>query len=469
MDAVIYTRISKDRTGAGLGVDRQEQDCRALAERLGWTVVAVYSDNDISAYSGKPRPGYKAMCGALEASRGTGVIAWHTDRLHRRNAELEPFIDLCTRRGVTVQTVTAGNVDLSTVSGQMTARILGAVAQQEIDHARERMKRAKEQAASSGVYRGGRRPFGYEADGMTVRQDEADALDAAARAILSGLSLRSVAKDFPLPTTGGREMDPVALRRILVRPRNAGLMEVAGQITGKAAWPAILEESVWRGVVALMSDPTRRTNAGPQRRWLGSGLLLCGECGSRLRVHRSPRRKQAYTCPDGKHVARDLEAVDAYVLSALCDRLAAPDMADLLAPEAVDLEPVRVEAASLRAQLDEVAALVGSGAFTPSQAAVASQGLRARLEAAEAALTQQHGGSALAALMGAPEPQAALMAAPVEVQRQVLDLLAEVTIFIGRRGRPRGWKPGQPYADLETVKIRWRGAAESAAPGAAGA
>jgi hypothetical protein len=28
--AAIYVRISSDRTGAGLGVTRQEEDCRAL-------------------------------------------------------------------------------------------------------------------------------------------------------------------------------------------------------------------------------------------------------------------------------------------------------------------------------------------------------------------------------------------------------------------------------------------------------
>ncbi|MDP9445039.1 MAG: recombinase family protein [Actinomycetota bacterium] len=42
-------------------MDRQEADCRALAERLGWEVAAVFVDNDINAYSGAPRPQYRAM------------------------------------------------------------------------------------------------------------------------------------------------------------------------------------------------------------------------------------------------------------------------------------------------------------------------------------------------------------------------------------------------------------------------
>lgn len=100
--AMIYVRISKDREGAGLGVDRQREDCVALATRLGWTVVGTHTDNDLSAYSGKPRPGYRSMLAALDDGNADAVIAWHTDRLHRSPTELESFIDLCERRSVTV-------------------------------------------------------------------------------------------------------------------------------------------------------------------------------------------------------------------------------------------------------------------------------------------------------------------------------------------------------------------------------
>ena len=54
---VVYCRISRDREGSHLGVKRQEDDCVALAGRLGWQVVDVIIDNDRSAYSGRARPG----------------------------------------------------------------------------------------------------------------------------------------------------------------------------------------------------------------------------------------------------------------------------------------------------------------------------------------------------------------------------------------------------------------------------
>ncbi len=59
--AAVYVRISSDRAGAGLGVARQEEDCRALCDRLGWQVARVYPDNDVSAYSGRRRPQWERL------------------------------------------------------------------------------------------------------------------------------------------------------------------------------------------------------------------------------------------------------------------------------------------------------------------------------------------------------------------------------------------------------------------------
>ncbi|WP_454131072.1 recombinase family protein [Microbacterium lacticum] len=58
---------------------RQEQECRAQAERLGLTVVHVYGDNEISATSGKMCPGFEVMLDAQPAA----IIAWHQNRLLR--------------------------------------------------------------------------------------------------------------------------------------------------------------------------------------------------------------------------------------------------------------------------------------------------------------------------------------------------------------------------------------------------
>lgn len=57
--AGVYARISSDRSGDTLGVQRQIADCLALAERKGWTVAGQYVDDDVSAWSGRARPEYE--------------------------------------------------------------------------------------------------------------------------------------------------------------------------------------------------------------------------------------------------------------------------------------------------------------------------------------------------------------------------------------------------------------------------
>lgn len=52
--AAVYVRISKDDTGERAGVQRQREDCLALAESRGWEVVEVFEDNDVSAAPASP-------------------------------------------------------------------------------------------------------------------------------------------------------------------------------------------------------------------------------------------------------------------------------------------------------------------------------------------------------------------------------------------------------------------------------
>ena len=97
-----------------------------LAATLGWEVVAVHVDNDLSAYNGKARPGYQALLDDLRGGRADAVLCWHGDRLHRRPLELEEYIAICEPRQVPTMTVRAGPVDLSTPSGRAVARTVGA-------------------------------------------------------------------------------------------------------------------------------------------------------------------------------------------------------------------------------------------------------------------------------------------------------------------------------------------------------
>lgn len=104
----MYGRISEDREGAGLSVERQLEDQCVLFGQLGLCLVGVYADNDLSVFTGKPRPDYLAMLADLDAGRVRVVTVWHTERLHRTPRELETYIDLAERRGIVTHSVKAG-------------------------------------------------------------------------------------------------------------------------------------------------------------------------------------------------------------------------------------------------------------------------------------------------------------------------------------------------------------------------
>ena len=227
---MIYVRISRDkRRGSldeGLGVQAQEEQCRALAARLGYLVIAVFCDNDVSAYSGSPARPYLKMLELLLTGGADVVLVWHTDRLHRSNVELEDYINVVEPREVTTETVTAGIIDLNTPIGRMVARQLCTIARYESEHRAERVHMARERQARQGKFGGGRRPYGFETDGVTMMPAEA-AIMGMADAVLSGVPLRSIARDLRklgVPTASGTEWTAEGVRDVLIAPRNAGFM-----------------------------------------------------------------------------------------------------------------------------------------------------------------------------------------------------------------------------------------------------
>ena len=180
--AAIYARISSDPDGTHLGVDRQIDDCEALAASLGWPVGDVYSDNDVSAYSGRRRPEYERLCEDIKSGTVDALLVWHTDRLHRSPRELEDFIDLCENAGLfDIRTVRAGDVDLVTPQGRMVARLGGVIARSESDKAADRLRRKHLELATKGkVSGGGARPYGYTKDRLHVVPEEAPIIREAA-------------------------------------------------------------------------------------------------------------------------------------------------------------------------------------------------------------------------------------------------------------------------------------------------
>ncbi|MFD4790549.1 recombinase family protein [Streptomyces sp. NPDC058459] len=345
---VIYCRISDDREGRRYGVKRQEEACRKLADHLDADVIEVLIENDTSAYSGKPRPKYNRLLEILRNGEADGVLALTSRRLQRRYREAFDFLDLVEAGDILVATVKGGTYDLTTADGRREARRKAVDDQFEAEEVAERVRDAKQDNLREGTYRGGPRPFGYEADGVTPRslacpqcpaaesfvikrQDDEDGKDftitavcgdcgtnaelaanseawhlmKAIDAVIAGDSLRGITREWAAKKIrtvprrqrleDGSRTEPVSrqwehvdLRRLLLRPRNAGLIDHHGEIVGRAVWPALTSEDKWRAARNILENPERRTTTSNARKWVGSGLYLCGALVTR------------YTAVDGR-------------------------------------------------------------------------------------------------------------------------------------------------------------------------
>ena len=308
MQTAIYVRISKDVAGQSLGVQRQEEECRALAEKLGWDVADLYVDNDLSATSGVRRPNYERLLEDMRAGKLGAVVAWHVDRLTRQPRELETLISIADDKRVVFALCRAGELDLSTSSGRLVARLLGAVARHEAELKSERQVAQKHQSAVAGnPNMGGARPFGWKSDRMTVEPSEAAVIRRMAGMILTGETLNAVVRmlhDAGVPTPrGGTQWSLISARRILVNPRTAGLATYKGVTVGKGNWDSILTEEEWR----RLDERFARTKAarGVQRNsgvaLLSSTMLRCGVCGFGLSTSSGVRADglvRIYSCRD---------------------------------------------------------------------------------------------------------------------------------------------------------------------------
>jgi DNA invertase Pin-like site-specific DNA recombinase len=412
--AAIYARISSDREGLQLGVLRQIEDCQALADRRGWHVAKVYTDDDVSAYTGKPRPAYQQLLADLRRGERDAVIVWNLDRLHRQPKELEEFFEICDATKVTDLASVAGDVDLSSDDGRFLARILGAVARKESDDKSRRIKRKHLELARDGkVAGGGTRPFGYQADRKTINPEEATIVRELADRALSGDSLRSLClslSDRDIKSVTGKPWKIQTLGRMLKSYRLSGQREHHGELVGPAEWEPIIEPKQTDRLRAILSDPDRPANRTP-RSYLLTRLVRCGLCGSAMVSRPRGDGAKRYICATGPglpgcgRTAILASHLEPFLVEAVLHRLDSPGLAAALAgdsaPAGASAE-ARRELDDAYADLEELARTYGEKQITMREFLAARAPIEKRMESARAALSIDNRGAALGGYLSDP-------------------------------------------------------------------
>lgn len=464
--AVIYVRISKDRVGGKVTVQRQEKLCRKLAEslseRLGVRVevVEVYCDNDISAsgYTRKIRKDWNAMCVRLRADRDVDlVLSYHTDRLYRSMRELTKYIDLSIERDITTHCVESGLIDLSTATGRLNARIGAAIAEYEVDRMSERIRAERAEALEQGKWTGGNVPFGYdrkvETDPNTgdviraylvVNEEQAQLIRVAAEDVMAGVPTSEIQRDW---AAAGYGRARGAVNKALMNARVAGLVSHHGEVLDgvTAEWPAILGMEDYLTVCAILDDPGRTTHHGnTSLTWVGSRLYRCGKCEGVMRSSGNAGgdghvKRRIYRCNDHGHLTVPAEWVDDLVIESACYVLDRYGAALIDRPKATG-EGLAGHHRKLNTLTSRLGAL--EDRWTSGDDDLSEMGywrmrkqLTDNIAEVSSRLDSAGGRTALSGVADAPRPSDAFRALPVARRRAVLDELFTVTIKPGRAGR----------------------------------
>jgi DNA invertase Pin-like site-specific DNA recombinase len=458
----IYLRISrakrKDKDGKTvtetLGIERQEPPCRELVARKGGQVIEVYQDNDKSAFKGD-RDDFERMLIDARAGVIKGIAAWDIDRLTRNpDRDIPRIIELAENYGVQLAVVT-GEVDPSTSSGRMMLRIAGALARRESEHRAERLLAKFEELAHAGKPHGGERCFGYERDGMTINQDEAKLIKEARKRLFAGESTAKILQDWTkrgVVGVRGRPMNATSFKRIMTRPRTAGLRQHGGEIIGDAKWKRIISPNDRMRLLAILNDP-ERDHSGPQHKYVFSGVLECSHCKAPMVGNSKGKGLPMYGCPHkrqgGCHrtfVAAP--AVEAYLVPIVMDLLDSREVwkelrarqgdskrEDALWSQLQDDERELEELASLKGKRNPD---TGRPYFTMREWLAAKAPIEQRITQANEALKQvTRSRSGVLALPVSETGLGAWMKGDLETRRMLVKaVLDKVTIKPGRRGGP---------------------------------
>jgi site-specific DNA recombinase len=506
--AVLYARISVDKTGEEVGVTRQLYDMRRLAEGRDFEVVAEIIENDISASKDLHRPGYEQVWKLVRAGRVDHVIVWQSSRFVRSRKDRADVINTFGKHNVDVIAFKGPSLDLRSAYGRGQADMMTCFDTMESEVKSERVAAAIADLARRGKA-WGYCPYGWDRVGkgihakQVVNEHEAGIVRELVDRLLAGESLKELHRDMNArgepapgfaqwmklsleerkrreeqrrkreeqPQKRKRKLPPVpsrvwaesTVRTLVLRDANIAVRRLRkradnGGTEMPGDWPPIVERSKHDRVVALLTAPERRFHSGPRpgarKHLLTHGIGKCGVCGAMLRIaRRNGRRDQTliYMCAGRGCTGRVQVKVDDFVARVVIARLSMPDALDWLLGDDERARCLAHRCDELQRRLDEAADSQADGKITTRQLERITARLMPELQAA-----QRERDTAIRALdvetlrpLAEPEAAARWEAMAVSARRAVLETLGIEVVLLPREKHGPGFEE-------ETLQIVWR-------------
>ena len=409
--AGIYCRMSKAK--GEHKIEAQEAMCRTLAAQHDLEVVQVYVDDGISASTFKDRPGWAGLLADVEAGKLDVLMAQSEDRFTRQPMEKEALMLACTAAGTQWLTINEGATDPATADGAFFATMRAAVGRMENARKVERQKQASDARASQGLPQaGGIRPFGWAEDKVNLDPDESEHLRWAVDHILSGGSLRSIARRWNeegvTTAVRGKAWRTSTVRQVLVRPRMAGLVKHRGEVLDdvRGVWEPLISAETYEELCQILAGGRGQTNW--EARWLLSGLMTCSSCGNGMTSATGSGKRRIYRCRQGqdlvmsdgrRHMGIGMDLADEVVTEAVVSALTFASSWSLPDPDSEKLAALHASVRELSAAKGRLVDAVADGVLSGSDVAKKKSQLDADIAEAEESIARIASANAQAALI----------------------------------------------------------------------
>jgi putative DNA-invertase from lambdoid prophage Rac len=213
-----YCRVSTaEQANKGLSLDTQQQQITGYAMMKGWTVAEFFVEAGVSGSTPlADRPEGQRLLATLQP--GDVVITAKLDRAFRSAADALGTLEQLKDDKIGLHMIDLGGDVTGNGISKLVFTILSAVAENERDRIRERVREAKRHRVTQRLYNGGKRPFGFDVvDGSLLPNENEQAALARGRALREeGKSYRDIARAWHTELAFGL-IDAKTVQRILSR------------------------------------------------------------------------------------------------------------------------------------------------------------------------------------------------------------------------------------------------------------
>jgi DNA invertase Pin-like site-specific DNA recombinase len=406
----IYTRKSSEE---GLeqdfnSLDAQREACAAYIQSQkaeGWVLLPEYYDDGGLSGGTMERPALQRLLADIGNGLVDRIVVYKIDRLTRSLADFAKIVDILDATEASFVSVTQ-SFNTATSMGRLTLNMLLSFAQFEREVTAERIRDKIAASKRKGLWMGGNVPLGYDADGRTLKINQAEATtvrtlfelyremgtirQVTEKALALGLQTKSrIATDGT--ASGGQPFHRGHIYQILTNPIYAGRIRHKGKVF-EGRHEAIIPAGDWEVLQEKMQTEAARKRRGLPR---GTGKVqrsgLAGKLfdetgdrltpshsksktGTRLRYYVSHRliAKSGEGISDGWRLpAAELENVVADVLRAHLDAPGSllPTLPDYTAGEIAGLQ-AQVQSALAAARPDRLLELAARVDLAPGSIAI---------------------------------------------------------------------------------------------------